>query len=77
MIIDQDVNPKRNLYYLGGKVLSILAALPNGRTDVLTIFYEVKKTDEVSLKLVILALDWLYVLGVIRLTSNGGIEKCT
>jgi len=75
MIVSRDTNPERDFYYLGSRVISVLN---EGNT---TDFHEVRNqllAEDVNLplSLYILTLDWLYMIGLIKLSENGGLQKC-
>lgn len=76
MIINKNINPERDLYYLGGKVIEALNNLKQKQIDYFELFLLINKTNKISLNLYSLALDWLYILGVIKKGDKGVIEKC-
>ena len=65
MIINKNTNPERDLYYLGGKVIEALNSSTKIEIDYFDLFLSVNKSNEVSLNLYSLVLDWLFILGVI------------
>jgi ABC-three component (ABC-3C) system Middle Component 6 len=75
MLVDKDTNPERDVYYLGAKVIEVMSEHPEivGFFD---IFEKVNSYEEVSLNLYSLSLDWLYIVGVIKSSGEGHIEKC-
>ena len=74
MIINKDINPIRNIYYLGGRLIDILQNHDKG----LLIYdaYEamIEKVD-ISMNMFTLTLDWLYLIDVITI-EDGRIYKC-
>lgn len=76
MIINKNINPERDLYYLGGKVIEALNSTKHAQIDYFELFMLLNKTNKVSLNLFSLALDWLFILGVIKKGNKGVIEKC-
>lgn len=76
MIINKNINPERDLYYLGGKVIEVLNLFNQNEVDYFELFLSVKKSNEVSLNLYSLVLDWLFILGVIKKGNKGLIIKC-
>lgn len=75
MIVDRNTNPERDLYYLGGKVIEIIAD-SEIEYDYMELFADLNKSLNVSISLYSLVLDWLYILGVIRKGKKGRIVKC-
>lgn len=76
MIINKNINPERDLYYLGGKVIEALNLFNQNEVDYFDLFLSINKSNEVSLNLYSLVLDWLFILGVIKKGNKGLIIKC-
>lgn len=76
MIINKNINPERDLYYLGGKVIEVLNSFNKNEIDYFDLFLSVNKSNKVSLNLYSLVLDWLFILGVIKKGNKGLIIKC-
>jgi len=76
MIISKDINPERDFYYLGAKVIEILSASENKNFLLIDVFETVKRTEDISINLFTLTLDWLFISGVISEIKNGKIIKC-
>ncbi|MFB0981080.1 MAG: hypothetical protein QMC62_09210 [Alteromonadaceae bacterium] len=75
MIVNQDTHPQRQVYYLGAKALEVLQA-SGGVGDFLDIYQALRQQENISIKLFILTLDWLYLLGAIK-SNKGIIEQCS
>jgi hypothetical protein len=76
MIVNKNINPERDLYYLGGNVIEVLNSYTKNEIDYFDLFLSVNKSNEVSLSLYTLVLDWLFILGVIKKSNKGMIIKC-
>ncbi|GAB2635365.1 hypothetical protein GCM10027035_30920 [Emticicia sediminis] len=76
MIINKNINPERDLYYLGGKVIEVLYSFPQNEIDYFDLFILVNKLNNLSINLYSLVLDWLFILGVIKKGKKGMIIKC-
>lgn len=76
MIVSKNTNPERDLYYLGGKVIEILVSSKNVKYDYFELYAQLNNEQAIGLNLYILALDWLFILGVIKNSDNGCIERC-
>jgi hypothetical protein len=76
MIVNKNINPERDLYYLGGKVIEVLSVSKSKEFDYFDLFMDVNKTNKVSINLYSLVLDWLFILGVVQKSNNGMIKKC-
>jgi len=76
MIISKNTNPERDLYYLGGKVIELLASSKNTKHDYFELYIRLNNAQAISFNLYVLTLDWLFVLGAIKNSTDGCIEKC-
>ena len=75
MIVSEDTNPQRQIYYIGSITLDLLKNSENG-VDFFESFQKIKKDLNISLKLYALSLDWLFMLGIIE-QKNGRLSKCS
>ncbi len=75
MIISKDTNPERELYYLGALVIDVLSNFPTTEVDLLDTFQKLNEKERVSMNLFALALDWLFVLGLVK-SNQSNLEKC-
>jgi len=76
MIVSKDVNPERDFYYLGAKVIEVLSSEEDEIVDYFDIFQKINSSEQVSINLYSLTLDWLYLIGVIDNSEKGNIRKC-
>lgn len=76
MIISKDINPERDLYYLGAKVLEILFNADDRSYNFFSVYEELKSAENISMNLFTLTLDWLYIIGAINKPENGNIILC-
>ncbi len=76
MIINKNIHPERDLYYLGGKVIEVLNLFTQNEVDYFELFLSVNKSNKLSLNLYSLVIDWLFILGVIKKGNKGLIVKC-
>ena len=76
MILNKNINPERDVYNLGASVIQILVSSKSIRFGLLDTYQELLKKEKISLQLFLFTLDWLFILGVIKRTTNGDFEKC-
>ena len=76
MIISKDINPERDFYYLGAKIIEILSKSEKKKYDFFLAFEELKSNENISINLFTLTLDWLFLLGAIEKSEKGFITKC-
>ena len=75
MIINQDIKPEKQAYYLGSMVLADLRGLPLGRVNVGDLFIKLNEREKVSYHAFSMALNWLFLLGALD-HREGEIVKC-
>ncbi len=73
MIVSKDTNPKLSLFYLGGLILSELDSSSN--IDLLELYKALQEKTDISFKLFILTLDFLFLLEIQTLNRIVGLDK--
>jgi len=76
MIVSRDIHPERDFYYLGGKLIEILDQSKDLDFDFFKIYDLLKNDENISLNLYVLTLDWLYLIGVVKINKKGNLIKC-
>lgn len=76
MIVSKDINPERDFYYLGAKTIEILSTTEDKAIDFFSVFEALKSSEDISLNLFTLTLDWLFIIGAINKSHKGYIVKC-
>lgn len=76
MIVDQNIHPERDLYYLGSVMIKLLLHSRDSTFDYLELYSMFRQENDVSITVFSLTLDWLFLLGAIKKDKQGGIEKC-
>jgi hypothetical protein len=76
MIVNRDINPERDFYYLGAKIIEIISDTEEKKYDFFSVFEKLKSSDNISINLFTLTLDWLFIIGAINKPVNGNIVKC-
>jgi len=76
MIVNKNINPERDLYYLGGKVIEILNSSNKTKFDYFELYNNLNKSHNISINLFSLVLDWLFILGAIKKGKKGLLERC-
>lgn len=76
MITNNNITPDRDLYFLGSKVIEALLSIDGNDVDYFDLFQSVNKECELSVNLYTQVLDWLFIIGVIKNSKNGLIQKC-
>jgi len=73
LIVEPDLPPRRTVYFVGAIVLRALRAQDEA-IDLATLFRVLKTLDpNVPPEAVVPALDFLFLLGCVNLTDDGGL----
>lgn len=75
MLLPGNIRPELSIYYTGGVVLKFLQQ--HKKQSLLDIFEIMNQEHKMSFPLLLLSLDWLYLLGVVTIGDNGVVELCT
>lgn len=76
MIIDKNINPERDLYYLGGILIDVLQNKDNKEVDYMELYTLINNKKKITINLYSLTLDWLFILGLVAKGENGRIKIC-
>lgn len=75
MLLPDTIHPKYSVYYLGALLLKRLQQ--NGSMSVADLYVTTKKESDMSFKLYLLSLDWLYLINVAKVNQNGEVVLCS
>lgn len=76
MIIDKNVNPERDLYYLGGMLIDVLSQKKKKEIDYIELYKAFRQKQEITINLYSLTLDWLFILGLVEKGEKGKVKRC-
>lgn len=74
MLMPENIDPKKSIYYTGAMVLRLLQKSVN--ISVLNLYSEVKSQYGISFSVMLLSLDWLYLIGAATVSKNGDVKLC-
>lgn len=75
MILNQDIRPEKQAYYLGSKILAALREEDDEEIDLLDLFEKINREDRISYNAFSMAMNWLYLIGAVKLEQRTLI-KC-
>lgn len=75
-MIVNNTHPERSLYFYGGYVLKALDTYREKEMDLISIHQSISKNKKMSVNVLLLTLDWLYLLGLIKFVE-GKIIRCS
>lgn len=75
MLIPDNIHPDNTIYYNGALVLQSLQNKDD--QDLFELYQNVKLTRNISFSVLILCLDWLYLIDVAEINSKGKVKLCS
>ncbi len=67
MILGKDINPEKQIYYIGALVIDELKKINGQEFNFFDVLSSLKKKDEnITMNTYLLSLDWLYLIGIIK-----------
>lgn len=77
MLLPKDINPENSIYYYGGVVLKQLLSINDNQEDIINLYHSIKSTDDISITSFSLTLDWLYLIGSVKINNKGKVILCS
>ncbi len=74
MLLPDNIKPENSIYYTGAMVLKSLQTKGNQSLD--DLFNDMNKTHNMSFKVFMLSLDWLFLLNV-AIINNEEVKLCS
>ena len=74
MLLPDNMKPELSIYYTGSVILSELEK--TNKQDIMDLYTNVKKNENMSFSLFVLSLDWLYLIQIAHINDMGLVEKC-
>ncbi len=74
MLLPDNIRPELSIYYNGSVILKELET--KSEQKILELYYNVKKSNDMSFSLFVLSLDWLYLIQLVQISEEGVVRKC-
>ena len=74
MLLPYNIQPENSIYYNGAFLLKTLKE--EKKLSLLDLFQKVKSNPKMTFAIFILCLDWLYLVNLAVINSNGEVELC-
>ena len=75
MLLPDNIQPKNSIYYNGAIVLEIMQKYKS--LNILDLFLLFKQKKEVTFPILILSLDWLYLIDAVMVDAKGEVRLCS
>jgi hypothetical protein len=74
VLLPDNIHPEMSIYYNGALVLNILKE--SQKLELLELYDNVKKKYNISFPMLVLSLDWLYLIDIVNSNDKGEISLC-
>lgn len=74
MLLPDTIHPNLSIYYNASKVLEVLNI--EKELNLLDLYTEIKAISDMGLPLLILCIDWLFLIDLINTNEDGKIMLC-
>lgn len=74
MLLPDNINPKLSIYYNSAILINILKN--NNMIQIVNLYDEAKKENDISFSTFILCLDWLYLIESALILEDGRVKLC-
>lgn len=74
MLLPDNIHPELSIYYNGSVILAELGKKTEQK--LLELYYNVKKSNDMSFSVFVLSLDWLFLIQLAQINEKGVVRKC-
>jgi AraC-like DNA-binding protein len=74
MLLSNTIHPSNTIYYRGALVLKTIQQ--EGRMSMSRLYTRVKATYNMNYSVLVLCLDWLYLINAVRIDKKGEVSLC-
>lgn len=75
MLLPDNIHPENTIYYNGAFVLQSLQE--NNEQSLIELYQNVKLKKDISFSILILCLDWLYLIDLANINEKGVVRLCS
>lgn len=75
MLLPDNIHPENSVYYNGALVLEIMQH--HKQLNIVDLFFKLRETSEVSFPILVLCLDWLYLIDAVNVNNKGVVKLCS
>lgn len=75
MLLPDNINPQNCIYYNGALVLKVMQQ--KKKLPLCELYVQIQKESPMSFSILILCLDWLYLINAVVLNKKGEVVLCS
>lgn len=76
MLLPDNIHPEHSIYYTGAMVLEALLGSENRELSIMDLYEVVNRKKAMTMPVLALSLDWLYLVDAALLNDAGKVELC-
>lgn len=74
MLLSDTMNPSHMIYYRGAHVLKMLQQ--EGNMSIGKLYARMNETEKMTYPILMLCLDWLYLINAAKISKKGDVTLC-
>lgn len=75
MLLPDNIHPKNSIYYNGALVLDVMQQYK--RLSIVDLFLKLQEKKAVTFPVLVLCLDWLYLIDTVEVDNKGEVRLCS
>jgi hypothetical protein len=75
MLLPDNIHPENSIYYNGALVLDIIQQ--HKRLSIFDLYLKLREETDVSFPILVLCLDWLYLIDAVNVNKKGEVKLCS
>ena len=75
MLLPDNIHPKNSIYYNGALVLDVMQQYK--RLSIVDLFLKLQEKKVVTFPVLVLCLDWLYLIDTVEVDNKGEVRLCS
>lgn len=75
MLLPDNIHPKNSIYYNGALVLDVMQQYK--RLSIVDLFLKLQEKKAITFPVLVLCLDWLYLIDTVEVDNKGEVRLCS
>lgn len=75
MLLPDNIHPKNSIYYNGALVLNVVQQ--HKQLNIVDLYLKLREANDVSFQILVLCLDWLYLIDAVKVNNKGEVKLCS
>lgn len=75
MLLPDNIHPNNSIYYNGALVLDVMQQYK--RLSIVDLFLKLQEKEAITFPVLVLCLDWLYLINTVVVDNKGEVRLCS